>query len=381
MVFSILNTVMLLGAIQGIILSLHIFLSRKHKTLSNLFLALLIVSFSYNIIQSYLHITGLITTEYYFKYFYIPFSSVFMTLFYLYVKYYLYHLEKFQKKDYLFFIPFINDFSISLIEKTVYGLGFYNAIYIKKFDYIKVVLEYFNIFYSIALIILSIKLINRYKKQTKNNFRLFPAISIRWLKILSYIFLIMGVYWLIPFTIEVFVGNNLQTYFYYFLWISLSILIYLLGHFGIYHFGIVQEQKNIKNYALKKNNHIITDFSIAPKNENLTEFEKYVKTERNFTNPLLTLEMVAKEININKSYLSRLLNTEMQKSFNDYINELRVEEAKSYLIQPDFKNYTLLSIGLEAGFNSKTAFNTAFKKFEGITPSEYRKSKKTPDKI
>ena len=276
MIFSILNNVMLLGAIQGIILSLYIFLSRKQKTLSNLFLALLIVSFSYNIIQSYLHITGIITKEYYFRYFYIPFSAVFMTLFYLYVKYYLYPFEKFQKKNYLFFIPFTIDLFICITEKIFYALGFYNAVHIKKFDYIKASLEYFNIFYSIALIILSIKLINRYKKQTKNNFRLFPVISIRWLKILSYIFLIMGVYWLIPFTIEVFVGNNLQTYFYYFLWISLSILIYLLGHFGIYHFGIVQEQKNIKNYALKKNNYIIADFSIAPKNQNLTEFEKYV---------------------------------------------------------------------------------------------------------
>ena len=376
MVFSILNTVMLLGAIQGIILSLYIFLSKKHKTLSNLFLALLIVSFSYNIIQSYLHITGIITKEYYFKYFYIPFSSVFMTLFYLYVKYYLYHLEKFQKKDYLFFIPFINAFFVTLIEKIVYALGFYNVIYIKKFDYIKVVLEYFNIFYSIALIILSIKLINRYKKQTKNNFQLIQVLSIRWLKILSYIFLIMGVYWLIPFTIEVFFGNNLQIYFYYFLWIALSILIYLLGHFGIYHFGVFQEQKSIHKFSISRTALIQKDTASNIKNENLIEFEKFIKEERNFLDANLSLESVAKKLNINKSYLSRLINSDLEKSFNDYINELRIEEAKTYLEQTEFENYTLLAIGLEAGFNSKTAFNSAFKKFTGVTPSEYKKSKK-----
>lgn len=376
MVFSILNTVMLLGAIQGIILSLYIFLSKKHKTLSNLFLALLIVSFSYNIIQSYLHITGIITMEYYFKYFYIPFSSVFMTLFYLYVKYYLYHLEKFQKKDYLFFIPFINDFFVTLIEKIVYALGFYNVIYIKKFDYIKVVLEYFNIFYSIALIILSIKLINRYKKQTKNNFQLIQVLSIRWLKILSYIFLIMGVYWLIPFTIEVFIGNNLETYFYYFLWIALSILIYLLGHFGIYHFGIFQEQKSIHKFSISRTALIQKDTASNIKNENLIEFEKFIKEERNFLDANLSLEFVAKKLNINKSYLSRLINSDLEKSFNDYINELRIEEAKTYLEQTEFENYTLLAIGLEAGFNSKTAFNSAFKKFTGVTPSEYKNQKK-----
>lgn len=378
MIFSILNTVMLLGAIQGIILSLYIFLSKKHKTTSNLFLALLIVSFSYNIIQSYLLITGIITKEYYFKYFYIPFSSVFMTLFYLYVKYYLYHIEKFQKKDYLFFIPFINDFSVTLIEKTVYGLGFYNAIYIKKFDYIKVVLEYFNIFYSIALIILSIKLINRYKKQTKKNFQLVQVRSIRWLKIFSYIFLIMGVYWLIPFTIEVFIGNNLQHNFYYFLWVALSILIYLLGHFGVFHFGVFQEQKNIHKFSINRVATIQkTAKSETLKNDNLIEFEKFIKEERNFLDANLSLESVAEKLNINKSYLSRLINSDLEKSFNDYINELRIEEAKTYLEQTEFENYTLLAIGLEAGFNSKTAFNSAFKKFTGVTPSEYRKSIKT----
>lgn len=376
MVFSILNTVMLLGAIQGIILSLYIFLSKKHKTLSNLFLALLIVSFSYNIIQSYLHITGIITTEYYFRYFYIPLSAVFMTLFYFYVKYYLYPFEKFQKKNYLFFIPFTIDLFICIIEKIFYALGFYNAVCIKKFDYIKASLEYFNIFYSIVLIILSIKLINHYKKQTMNNFRLFPVISIRWLNILSYIFLIMAVYWLIPFTIEVFFGNNLQTYFYYFLWIALSILIYLLGHFGIYHFGIFQEQKSIHKFSISRTALIQKDNASNIKNENLIEFEKFIKEERNFLDANLSLESVAKKLNINKSYLSRLINSDLEKSFNDYINELRIEEAKTYLEQTEFENYTLLAIGLEAGFNSKTAFNSAFKKFTGVTPSEYKNQKK-----
>lgn len=63
----------------------------------------------------------------------------------------------------------------------------------------------------------------------------------------------------------------------------------------------------------------------------------------------------------------------MNLGFLDYINQLRVEEAKQYLQNPEFENYTLVAIGLEASFNSKTTFNNCFKKFTGKTPSEYKK--------
>ena len=49
-----------------------------------------------------------------------------------------------------------------------------------------------------------------------------------------------------------------------------------------------------------------------------------------------------------------------------------MEEAKKYLTKPEFSNYTLLAIGLEAGFNSKSAFNASFKKITGLTPSQYK---------
>jgi len=51
---------------------------------------------------------------------------------------------------------------------------------------------------------------------------------------------------------------------------------------------------------------------------------------------------------------------------------LRVEEAKTYLIDNEFANYTLVAIGLEAGFNSKSAFNSSFKKITGKTPSQFK---------
>lgn len=91
-------------------------------------------------------------------------------------------------------------------------------------------------------------------------------------------------------------------------------------------------------------------------------------------NSNFSAEMLAEELQISKSHLSRVFSNEMNTSFSDYINTLRVEEAKSYLKNPDFSNYTLIAIGLEAGFNSKTTFNTTFKKITGQTPSQFRKN-------
>src|SRR5690606_24999681 len=108
------------------------------------------------------------------------------------------------------------------------------------------------------------------------------------------------------------------------------------------------------------------------KSEQILKFEEFVKIEKNYLDSNLSLESVADSLGLNKTYLSRIINAELNKSFTDYVNELRVEEAKIYLENPDFQKYTLVSIGLEAGFNSKSTFNSTFKRLTGQTPSEYK---------
>ncbi|MEZ4839746.1 helix-turn-helix domain-containing protein [Flavobacterium sp.] len=322
---------------------------------------------------------GVFSEDAYFKYFYIPFSSLFMALFYLYVKYFLNLTQKFNKKDLIFFIPFIIALTESVLEKIGFAINIFHLEDIRYFNYFRIAQEYFNILYSFFLIIFSLKLINKYNVEVA--FKL-PNRSIQWLKILSYVFLFLNVYWILPLTLEVTSDPTNALKYYYPLWVSLSVTIYILGHVGIYHFGVFLEQKNIRKFSINSVALIKKESKpSAAKNENLVLFEKFVNDEKNFLNSNLSLEMVAEELNINKTYLSRLLNTEYGKNFSNYINELRVAEAKKYLQQEEFQNYTLISIGLEAGFNSKTAFNAAFKKFTGNTPSEYRKSIKTTPEL
>jgi AraC-like DNA-binding protein len=95
-------------------------------------------------------------------------------------------------------------------------------------------------------------------------------------------------------------------------------------------------------------------------------------SEKLFQEPELTLQQLADKLETPSYQVSQALNEGMKKSFYDVINGYRVEEAKRLLLDPDSSNYTVLSVGFEAGFNSKTTFNTVFKKFTGLTPTDFR---------
>jgi len=109
------------------------------------------------------------------------------------------------------------------------------------------------------------------------------------------------------------------------------------------------------------------------KSELVTKLERFVVLERNFLDSQLSQEKVAENLGVSTGHLSKTINTELNQSFKEYLNKLRVNEAKLYLKNPEFSKYTLVAIGLEAGFNSKSAFNTSFKKIAGLTPSEFKK--------
>jgi len=102
----------------------------------------------------------------------------------------------------------------------------------------------------------------------------------------------------------------------------------------------------------------------------LLEDEKlYQETE-------LTLQQLGDKLGLQTYIVSQAINEVLKKNFYDLVNNYRVEEAKRLLLDPKNVNYTVLSVGFEAGFNSKTTFNTVFKKFTGLTPTEYRDKQK-----
>jgi AraC-like DNA-binding protein len=102
------------------------------------------------------------------------------------------------------------------------------------------------------------------------------------------------------------------------------------------------------------------------------QLEQFMARDKAFLEGDLTLGQLADRTGIPQHQLSQVLNQHLGCSFFEYVNKLRVEEAKRCLADPAYRDQTILELGLAAGFNSKAAFNAAFKRSTGITPSEFR---------
>ncbi len=102
------------------------------------------------------------------------------------------------------------------------------------------------------------------------------------------------------------------------------------------------------------------------------QLDKLMQDEKLYTDQELSLPLLAEKLNLSLHELSWLLNKEIGKNFYQYINQFRVEQAKQLLQSPSHLHLSILAIGFDAGFNSKTTFNSTFKKMVGMTPREFR---------
>jgi YesN/AraC family two-component response regulator len=127
------------------------------------------------------------------------------------------------------------------------------------------------------------------------------------------------------------------------------------------------EPRNVRTSIAEEK---ITD--IAASITRLMEVSKpYLQSE-------LTLQDLADMLAIPSYQVTQSINEGLSKNFYDLVNGYRVEEAKRLLADPASRNSKILTVGMDAGFNSKTTFNTVFKKFTGLTPSEYKEQQLNP---
>jgi AraC-like DNA-binding protein len=97
-----------------------------------------------------------------------------------------------------------------------------------------------------------------------------------------------------------------------------------------------------------------------------------MEVQRFFLDQELSLASLARQLGISAHHLSQVLNDRIGIRFSEYVNSLRVEEAKRLLADPAFSQLSVFELALRAGFSSKTTFNTTFKRFTGFTPNGWR---------
>lgn len=101
---------------------------------------------------------------------------------------------------------------------------------------------------------------------------------------------------------------------------------------------------------------------------------KLMDTDKVFLNPELKLSDVAGQLKVQPHILTSLINTELEKSFFELLNQYRIKEFAERARQPEYSHLSIFGIAQEVGYKSKSSFNTAFKKQMGVTPSQYLKN-------
>jgi len=135
----------------------------------------------------------------------------------------------------------------------------------------------------------------------------------------------------------------------------------------------VDSEMLLVDEALEPKNSVAVNEKTEVVNSKIQSLKNYVSEEELYLNPYLTIQELSQKVGIPVRDLSLLINQQMNQHFFDFINEFRIEKAMKILKDNSKNKLTVLEILYEVGFNSKSSFNTAFKKHTNMTPTEFRK--------
>ncbi len=349
--------IFLLGAVHGILHAL-IILSRKSKKEAHFIFGLLILSISLACFKTALQEVF----PAFWSQFPVPFLFQFAwgPLLLLYTQSTLYRGFRFQKAHLTLFVP-------SLIFDVLFVVASQGAsVDTDLRSDISFLVDFVAMIYFLYFISRSIATLASYKKGVDEFYSNISAETINWLVSLYIICGVMlggGIFYLIS-TVWLrgydFPFANMKTYYPVYLWFSGS--IYYLIH-RWYQSPTVQRISQPAK-SQKPNKKPVYD----PQ-----EVLKEVRLNKHYQDPKLTLKKLANRLQLNINDLSQTINTGLNQSFNDFVNELRVDEVKRKMADSEYSHLSQLGIALESGFNSKATFNRAFKRFTGMNPSEYQK--------
>jgi AraC-like DNA-binding protein len=390
--FNLLSTLTLLGAAQGVFLALALVNTQSGDIRAHRLLALLTFIFSLDLGEEFLYQTGFFEAVPELLQVLAPIDLLYGPLVYLYVL----QLTKpvnhgTVTRNYWHFLPvligivlllpfFLLDGpqKLALTEALRTGdameKGTANVMLIE----LGVTLFMLGTIVQLGLYLLfSIKRLIRHSSSIKNEFSDIDRINLAWLRNLL---LGLGCIYLLYLGDQFFpdlMGMNILGDM---VTVMAVILIYSMGYFGLRQPAIFTRASIAQPAAVEA--------GVDPAEEKYRRSGLDKETSRVFLNELtghmeankpylegdLVLPQLAQQLGISANCLSQVINEQLHVNFYDFINGYRVEEAKGLIRNAGPKNTNILNIALDSGFNSKSAFYTAFKKATSMTPTQYRKT-------
>lgn len=227
--------------------------------------------------------------------------------------------------------------------------------------------EIIAIGYSLVVIILVLRKLRSYQVELKNNPTAITSVSIKWISNSILALFALCILWIIGQLEFFYTGENVLSF--HPTWILMGLLVFWLGYFIILRrdiFEVPSLKEPIKNTLSDKTE------------EHFKRVLQLMEGEKLYKDPALNMDILAQKSELSNGYLSQIINQKEGKNFYDFVNTYRVKEVKQHLVDNEYDHYSILGIGLEAGFQSKSTFNAVFKKMTGMTPTQYKKKVRLP---
>ena len=388
------SIIILLGAAHGLFLALALINVRRGSTIAHRLLALLTLTFAADLGVAFLEqsryllqFPKLVCIEMVTSFLYGP-------LIYLYVSALTSRAGfQFSSRKWWHFLPFVMSIVLlipfyALSDSQIVELIYFDADieYMSVLTIIGVLIVQFLPAPLIGIyLILSVRQLIRHSRDIRDQFSSIERISLTWLRNLLialgmlYLFYLFALFFAGLFGVD----EEVDDLFY----LMVVIVIYTMGYLGLRQ-PVIFSRKKISSASIAKPFKKSIESSAQPEWKKyqksaldaemssalLQELQHYMATEKPYLDSTLTLSQLAEQNRISSNYLSQIINEQTGNNFFDYINQHRVEAAKQLLADPARAEASVFTIAMDAGFNSKSAFYTAFKQHTNVTPSQFRKS-------
>lgn len=258
-------------------------------------------------------------------------------------------------------VPILSNESLSYrqIHYGMLAVFDYRPKTVTPFEYLYSTIFYLQFVHLAFYLLTNLVIIRRYVSRLKNEYSNIK--NLLWIKIFNLlligILILVSVYLYILFQSEVY--NRGLDYIYV---VPIGLFIYAMSY----------KLSNQERLPIKEaTKYEASSFKSEEKSAYISRLETLMSIEKPYLKNNLRLKDLATLLNMSHHHVSQLINEHYHCSFFDFINQYRIKEAEKLMV--DFPKKNLLQIAFDAGFNNKTSFINAFKKFNGNTPSVHRK--------
>ncbi len=387
---TIWNIVIWAAMLQGFLLAAFLLANKKGQRRANSFLALLVFLYSIDIGLETLYASAQISAYTYLIGINDPLFFLYGPLLYLYAYFLSSQTAVVQKKWLLHFLPFLLIVGVYtpafylqsaeakllsegvLPPQSISGAGSFIS------ERVRGLVELASGFHQLIYVVLTLLLLRRHESAIKESFSVIERLNLGWLRNLTLATgVIIAVDILLFFFVQV--GAIQFEKAVTVILFLVAVLIYAIGYMGLRQptiFSQVAVAPAVSEEAAfeKKEKYYKSALTEQQAEDNLAKLLKLMEEEKPYLDGELKLSDIAETLGISNNTLSQVINEKLQKNFYDFINDYRIATAQKLLLNPRKSHLTLLAIAFESGFNSKSSFNSVFKKQCQATPSEFRKA-------